>query len=95
MSRKKKVEEPAQPATPEAAAPAAPPRAGLPAWLDTMTCTRPFTVDDCLTLKEMIKRDMPAGFIFDVVYDETYVHIFAYATRDTFIATYTRDMELK
>lgn len=93
MSRKKKtVDEPQ--ATPEAAPAPEAPKAGFPAWLDTLTVTKPFTADDCRTLKDMLKRDMPPGFIFDVVFDETHVHVFAYATRDTFIATYTRDLVL-
>lgn len=86
MSRKKKVDEQPQ-ATPEQ------PRADFPAWLDTLEVTRPFTIADCSTLKDMLKKDMPT-FLIDVVFDETHVHIFAYASRECMTATYKRDLVL-
>lgn len=94
MSRKKKVDEPQVQATPEATPEPEQPRAGFPAWLDTLTVTKPFTVNDCVELHSMLKRDMPPGFIIDVVFDATHVHVFAYRSRDVFIATYTRDLVL-
>lgn len=101
MSRKKK----ATTAAPEAPSSSveteelpAPPKSvvpgGFPAWLDTMTCTRPFTIADCTELHAMVKRDMPPGFIVDVFFDDTHVHVWAWKSRDTFVATLKRELPL-
>lgn len=100
MSRKKKIEEKPAPepevrSTGRAEAPAAPPQqVGFPAWLDTMTCTRPFTIDDCNELHDMLKRDMPT-FMIDVIFDDKHVHVYAYASRESMKPTCTRSLELK
>ncbi len=93
MSRKKKVDEQPQ-ATPEAAPPVVQPRAGFPAWLDTMTCTKPFTVEDCTTLFGMLKLEMP-GYAIDVHFDATHVHVRAYEVKNPLWAAFSRDLELK
>lgn len=71
------------------------PRDGFPAWLDTMTATKPFTIADCTELHAMLKKDMPGFAAIDVCFDDTHVHVRAYRTSNALTADLYRTLVLK